>query len=136
MSSLHPQPQHGSAPVLLVDARNVLRSEWPNIPADEVVTAAQAWAREQGARAVIVFDGKAPGGGVGAEELAGGDLLVGTGPETADDWLTREAARLAAEGEELWIVTSDRELRARTDGAVVRTIGGGSFAKDLRRFRG
>jgi hypothetical protein len=69
---------------------------------------------------VVVFDGTAPAGG------------VGTGRESADDWLTREAATLAKEGRPYWLVTSDRELRRRAGHQAEKVIGGGSFARELR----
>lgn len=81
------------------------------------------WARAEGVRAVVVFDGGDPG-----EEERGGMVLVRTGDETADDWIVREAARYAP----YWLVTSDRELRERSRGAV-RTIGGGSFAREISK---
>jgi hypothetical protein len=56
---------------------------------------------------------------------------VGTGGVTADDWIAEEAPRLAAEGRQLWLVTSDRELRSRVASLVDRTIGGGSYAGEL-----
>jgi hypothetical protein len=105
--------------MVLVDARNVLRSRWPNIPEDEVVERTRRWAEEHGHDVVIVFDGAAPAGG------------VGTGRESADDWLNREAARLAQEGRRYWLVTSDRELRRRAGHQADKVIGGGSFAREL-----
>ena len=104
---------------VVVDARNVLRSEWPNIPEDELVAAVGAWAAEHGHDAVIVFDGRAPEG------------AIGSGRESADDWIAREAERLE---QPFWVVTSDRGLRARLPRAE-RLVGGGSFARELRRFR-
>ena len=98
---------------VLVDARNVLRSRWPNIPEDELVRLIGAWAAEEGVQAEIVFDGGAPEGG------------IGTGRESADDWITRRAAEI--EGP-YWLVTSDRELRERAGGGAERVIGGGAFA--------
>jgi hypothetical protein len=108
---------------VLIDARNVLRSQWPNIPEDELVELARSWAAEHGHRPVIVFDGRGPSA----------PDVVGTGRESADDWLTREAARLAEAGEPFWLVTSDRELRDRAGGRAERVIGGGSFARELTR---
>ena len=105
---------------VVVDAWNVLRSEWPNIPEDELVAAVRAWAAEQGHDALIVFDGGAPEG------------AIGSGRESADDWIAREAERLE---EPFWVVTSDRGLRARVPRAE-RLLGGGGFARELRRFRG
>jgi hypothetical protein len=62
---------------VLIDARNVLRSKWPNIPEDKLVELARSWAAEHGHRAVIVFDGRGPSA----------PDVVGTGRESADDWL-------------------------------------------------
>ena len=105
---------------MIVDARNVLRSQWPNIPERELVDLVRAWAAENGVRPLIVFDGRAP---------VEADDTVGTGRESADDWIAREAASLAP----YWLVTSDRELRARAGDGAERVIGGGSFARTLTR---
>jgi hypothetical protein len=107
---------------VLIDARNVLRSRWPNIPEEELIELARQWADERGQRAVIVFDGRAP---IQAPDV------VGTGGESADDWLTREAERLAEAGKPFWLVTSDRELRERAGRGAERVIGGGTFARKL-----
>ena len=105
---------------VLVDARNVARSRWPNVPDGELVDRVRRWAKAEGVRAVIVFDGRAP-------ERA--DDVIGTGGESADDWIARAAARLRVEGRAFWLVTSDRELRGRA--GAERTIGGGSFLRLL-----
>ena len=107
--------------LLIVDARNVLRSEWPNIPEDELVAATLAWAAANGHEPLIVFDGAAPDG------------AVGSGRESADDLIDREAA---AVGGPYVLVTSDRGLRARAGGGAEQVIGGGTFARELRRYRG
>jgi hypothetical protein len=99
-----------------VDARNVLRSLWPNLTEREVVDATRMWAEREGVGAEIVFDGPAPEG------------AIGTGAETADDWIARRAAQL----DSYWLVTSDRELRERAGGRAERVIGGGAFARVLR----
>ena len=118
---------------VLVDARNVLRSTWPNIAEDDVLERSCAWARERGARAVVVFDGVAPGGRVGEHELEGCSV-VGTGSdESADEWLTRAAADLATMGGRFWLVTSDRELRAAAGEGAEQVLGGGRFARELLR---
>ena len=70
---------------------------------------------------MIVFDGSAP------------ENAIGTGRESADDWLTREAARFAEARETFWLVTSDRELRERAGKSAARVIGGGRFARELSR---
>jgi hypothetical protein len=73
--------------------------------------------------AVVVFDGGAPD--AASDELCS---VVATGRESADDWIAREAARLHAAGSPFWLVTSDRELRARAGEGAQRVIGGGAFA--------
>ena len=122
-------------PIVLVDGRNVLRSQWPNLPEQELVEHCRVWAERKAVRVVVAFDGRAPGNLVG--ELIEGELLtvVGTGPESADDWLTREATALADAGVEHWLVTSDRELRLRAGKRVARSIGGGAFLRELLEER-
>jgi hypothetical protein len=102
---------------VLVDARNVLRSQWPNIPEDELVELCRQWGEEHGHDLVVVFDGRAPEG------------AVGTGSETADDWIVCEAGRIE---DPYWLVTSDRELRERAGADAERVIGGGTFARLLK----
>lgn len=109
-------------PTVVIDARNVLRSQWPNIPEADLVELARAWADRNGMRALIVFDGRAP---------AAADDVVGTGRESADDWIAREAPGHAP----YVLVTSDRELRNRAGGSAERVIGGGSFARELTQSR-
>jgi predicted RNA-binding protein with PIN domain len=100
----------------------VRRSVWPNISRDELVDLVRAWSEREDVRAVVVFDGGEP-----TEEERDGVLLVGTGGETADDWIAREAKRFRPH----WLVTSDRELRERVAG-FEKVIGGGRFARELR----
>ena len=50
---------------VFVDARNVLRSQWPNVPEDELVRRCVDWAQRHGHELVLVFDGQAPSGGTG-----------------------------------------------------------------------
>lgn len=119
-----------SGPLVLVDARNVLRSQWPNMPEDEVVERCSRWAAREGARAVVVFDGTAPGRLRGEHRFDERVTVVGTGRESADDWIARAGEELEAAGERFWLVTSDRGLRARVPGAE-RTIGGGAFVREL-----
>jgi hypothetical protein len=101
---------------VLVDARNVQRSRWPNIPDAELVESVQEWAGREEVEPLIVFDGKAPEG------------AIGTKGESADDWIAREAGSLP---EPYWLVTSDRELRERAGGRAERVIGGGAFLREL-----
>jgi rRNA-processing protein FCF1 len=102
--------------VVLIDARNALRSRWPNVPEAELVELARSWAQERGLRAVLVFDGQAPEG------------AIGTKRESADDWIARAAAEIE---EPYWLVTSDRELRKRAGSRAERTLGGGAFLREL-----
>jgi hypothetical protein len=112
---------------VLVDARNVQRSQWPNLPDEELVERTRAWAERQDADVVLVFDGRAPGDLLGEHELDARTTLVGTGGESADDWLTREAPRFPG----AWLVTSDRALRDAAGAHASKLIGGGSFLRQL-----
>jgi hypothetical protein len=104
-------------PLVIVDAENVRRSLWPNLSAEELVSRARAWAAREGHDLLIVFDGPVP------EEAP--DLVSSP---YADD----EIVRLAKEAEgPLWVVTSDRGLRARLTGHADRVVGGGTFARSL-----
>jgi predicted RNA-binding protein with PIN domain len=118
---------------VLVDARNVLRSQWPNLPEQELVDRCREWAGRERVRAVIAFDGRAPGGLVGEREEDDLITLVGTGSETADDWIARRASELDEASTEHWLVTSDRELRDRAGKCAARVIGGGSFLSEILR---
>jgi predicted RNA-binding protein with PIN domain len=128
------EPAGGREPTLtvLVDARNVLRSQWPNMPEQQLVEACCAWAAARRFRAVVVFDGKAPGALVGERRLGFHCVVVGAGAESADAWLKRTAAECHAEERRYWLVTSDRALRAVAGKHADRTIGGGTFARELR----
>ena len=114
---------------MLIDARNVQRSKWPNLPDEDLVEQARSWAERNGKRIVLVFDGKAPGGVVGVTEPDQRTTLVGTGGESADDWLIREAPHYSR----AWLVTSDRASRAAASGQAEPVIGGGSFLRELER---
>lgn len=115
------------AVTVLVDARNVLRSEWPNRLENELVEVCCAWAAREGHRAVLVFDRDAP-------RDAGTDRcrVIGTDAETADERLERVAAELAAAGRQYWLVTSDRALRAAAGRDAARLFGGGTFLRLVR----
>ena len=115
-------------PVVLVDARNVMRSRWPNFREDRFLELTRAWGEREGARLVVVFDGRTPGELLGVHELDQRTTVVCTGDEIADDWIAEHAPAL---GERVWLVSSDRGLRARVEGVVERVIGGGSFAGQL-----
>jgi predicted RNA-binding protein with PIN domain len=120
-----------SDPIVLIDARNVLRSRWPNVPEQRLVELCTAWAFALGYRAVVVFDGTAPGGLVGEKDLNEHCVLVGSGADSADAWLERTAAELDATGRRFWLVTSDRALRAAAGRHAERRIGGGTFVREL-----
>jgi predicted RNA-binding protein with PIN domain len=107
--------------IVLVDAPNVRRSLWPNLAPERLVELLAEWAETEGAEAIAVFDGPAPDAVAGVE-------VVGTGRESADDWIARRAAEL---DEPYVLVTSDRELRDRAGGNAQRIIGGGAFAREL-----
>jgi rRNA-processing protein FCF1 len=103
----------------LVDAENIRRSVWANIPEQQLVECA-AWAERHRRRLVLVFDGQAPVGRAACETVAA---------RNADDWIADAAAGL----NHYWLVTSDRELRRRAGERALRVIGGGSFARELQR---
>jgi hypothetical protein len=105
---------------VIVDGENVRRSVWPNIGDEQLVELVRDWAEREGMMPLVVFDGRAP---------VEADDVVGTGRESADDWIVREADGYAP----YWLVTSDRELRARVGGGPERVVGGGSFAREIQR---
>jgi hypothetical protein len=121
------------AAVVVVDARNVLRSRWPNLKDGWFLERVREWAEREDVEAVVVFDGPTPGGTVGEQPLDERSRVVGTGRRSADDWIAEQAPALAS-GRPLWLVTSDRGLRGRV--AADRLIGGGSFAGELERLGG
>ena len=98
------------------------RSQWPNLAPERLVELTCRWAEAKSLRAVIIFDGRAP-----AVHLERGCELVETGSETADDWIVRAVS----DDSDYWLVTSDRELRARAGGRAQRLIGGGAFLREL-----
>ena len=107
--------------IVLVDAPNVRRSLWPNLSPERLVELLARWAEAAGVEAIAVFDGPAP-------EAVAGVEVVGTGRESADDWIATRATELA---EPYALVTSDRELRERAGANAERIIGGGAFAREL-----
>jgi hypothetical protein len=119
-------------PIVLVDALNVMRSRWPNLRADSFIELTRAWADREAVRALIVFDGRAPGDHTGVRHLDERTSVVGTDGASADDWIADHAERMAGDGRRLWLVSSDRGLQARVAPYVERTIGGGSFAGQVK----
>jgi hypothetical protein len=108
---------------VVVDAENVRRSAWPNVSGERLVELVCAWAAERRCRALVVFDGSPRGEG---DERC---RVVGSGSESADDWIAAAAPGLGR----YWLVTSDRELRRRAGEAAEHVIGGGSFLRELGR---
>lgn len=92
---------------VLVDAENVRRSLWPNIPKDELEQLCDAWADAHGHEVFVIWETS----------------------ESADDRIAHEVAELEPP---VWVVTSDRELRERVTPHAERIVGGGSFARELR----
>jgi predicted RNA-binding protein with PIN domain len=113
--------------LVFVDANNVRRSRWPNLTDDELVDRVRAWGERHGHELVIVFDREAPGGVAGTQRLDERTTVVGSGRETADEWLIGEVP--AHPG--AWLVTSDRALREAAGGSAGRVIGSGSFLREL-----
>jgi len=113
--------------LVFVDANNVRRSQWPNLTHEELLERTRNWAERHGHELVVVFDRRAPGGVVGPERLDERTTLVGSGTESADDWLIREVPAFPGS----WLVTSDRALREAAGGSAGRVIGGGSFLREL-----
>ena len=103
--------------LVVVDAENTRRSQWPNVSREELVRRAREWAELQGHELLVVFDGAPP--------AEGPDLL---GSRNADDAIVDLAAQLTAPW---WLVTSDRGLRGRVGDRPDRVIGGGSFVRTI-----
>lgn len=121
------------APVtVLIDARNVQRSEWPNRSEAELVEKVRAWAEAVGVRGVLVFDGSAPENADPGRRVR----LVGTGAESADDWIVRAAAKFTQAGRPYRLVTSDRALRRVAGANADDVLGGGTFGRILRATSG
>jgi hypothetical protein len=103
--------------LVIVDAENVRRSQWPNLSRAELVERARAWAQREGHDLLIVFDGDAPDDAP--------DLV--SSPH-ADDEIVRRATNAPRP---YWIATSDRELRRRLGEGPERVVGGGTFVRQL-----
>jgi hypothetical protein len=95
---------------VLVDAENVRRSLWPNMPKDELVERCEAWGKANGHDVLVVWEGE----------------------RTADDRIAGEVRELEPP---VWVATSDRELRRRVEPHAERILGGGSFARELRALK-
>ena len=103
--------------LVVVDAENVRRAQWPNLSRKELVRRAREWAVREGHELRIVFDGAPP------EDAP--DLV---GSRDADDAIVGLSAGLDSPW---WLVTSDRGLRARVGDAPARVLGGGSFVRAI-----
>ena len=102
---------------VFVDGRNVQRSQWPNLSDEDLLERCRDWAERHGHEVVLVFDGEAPAG------------AIGSGGESADDWLIREVPKHPG----AWLVTSDRALRDAAAANAERVIGGGGFLRELEK---
>jgi hypothetical protein len=102
--------------LVVVDAENTRRSQWPNVSREELVRARE-WAALEGHELLVVFDAAPP---------ADAPDLLGSG--NADDAIVDLAAQLASPW---WLVTSDRGLRGRVGDRPERVIGGGSFVRAI-----
>jgi hypothetical protein len=103
--------------LVVVDAENVRRSQWPNLSREQLVERARAWADRERHDVLIVFDGAPP------EDAP--DLL---GSRNADDAIVELAPDL---DRPWWLVSSDRGLRERVGDGPARILGGGSFVREL-----
>jgi hypothetical protein len=93
---------------VLIDGENVRRSLWPNMPGEELVERSAAWGKQEGHDVRVVWEGS----------------------ESGDDQIARLVKALEPP---VWVVTSDRGLRERIRDHAERIIGGGSFARELRK---
>jgi hypothetical protein len=103
--------------LVVVDAENTRRSQWPNLSREELVRRVREWAGREGHELLVVFDGEPP------EDAP--DLL---GSRNADDAIVELAGEL---GSPWWLVTSDRGLRERVGDRPARVIGGGAFVRTI-----
>jgi hypothetical protein len=103
--------------LVVVDAENVRRSIWPNMPPDELIRRARDWASREGHELLMVFDGRPP-------ERAP-DLV---GSHDADGKIVELARGFDGPW---WLVSSDRGLRERLEDAPERIVGGGSFVRTI-----
>jgi hypothetical protein len=92
--------------LVVVDAENVRRSQWPNLSRDELVRRARDWAEREGHELLVVFEGE----------------------RSADDEIVERAGSFEPPW---WLVSSDRGLRERVGDAPDRVIGGGSFVRAI-----
>jgi hypothetical protein len=117
--------------IALIDAENVRRSRWPNLSSEELLSRALDWANDEAVKAWVIYDGRTPDGGVGEQDLGAGHRAVGTGGETADDWIIRQAREFGSNSRPYWLITSDRQLRDLAGGGASCVLGGGSFLRKL-----
>jgi len=103
--------------LVVVDAENARRAQWPNLSREELVRRARAWADRERHELLVVFDGPPP------EDAP--DLVAS---RNADDAIVELAPQLLSPW---WLVTSDRGLRERVGDRPARVIGGGSFVRTI-----
>lgn len=100
--------------ILLVDGNNLLhaaREHDPEQPPGRARLCALIadWARRRQTRAIVVFDGAAPGAALESQLATDGVEVRFGEAQTADDVL-REMIRGASAGKRMLVVSSDREL--------------------------
>lgn len=103
--------------LVIVDAENVRRSQWPNVSPEQLVRRAREWASREGHELMVFFDGPPPE-----------DALDLVGSRHADDAIVELGAGLE---QPWWLVTSDRGLRRRVGDGPARVVGGGSFIRTI-----
>jgi hypothetical protein len=96
---------------VFVDGENVRRSIWPNVSREDLAERAAVWGQTHGYAVSVVWEGAT----------------------SADDLI---AERVRDVDGHVWVVTSDRELRERVAPYAERLLGGGSFVRELDRYRG
>jgi predicted RNA-binding protein with PIN domain len=115
---------------VIVDGRNVMRSTWPNLDEQDLVARCSRWAERESVQLAVVFDGRYDGAGPGEWDVDQRTIVVATAGRIADDVIVAEAERLAADGIDVLVVSSDRGLRDRLP-ARTRVRGGGSYLREL-----
>ena len=125
--------------LVLVDGSNVARSAaWGDASglADVIdlrrrlVDAVCGWAAEGGRPCLVTFDGAGPWrpGSIQVTDLV---EVRGSGPDTGDDVIEREAAACARDGLVHWLVTDDAAVRAVAGARAERVLSTQDFVAEL-----
>ncbi len=123
--------------VLLVDGNNLLhaaRDHDPEHPPGRARLCALIadWARRRQTRAIVVFDGVAPGAGLEAQLAARGLDVRFSEAQTADAVLS-DLIRGASAGKRMLVVSSDRELVRTARRHKARSVGSAEFVARLNQ---